>query len=144
MTNGRAALLRRRSLGCAATRPCRNSMPVTMAATTSTAAAVTGRRAVAAGAGGGEHGKFLGQFLRTAMRTFGILPVGRADEDFGVAPAFLTMKFVNRHERKLFRRGKNLKCGKRRRAPLAAAVQDACAIAVFLYGFTGFFRVGFL
>ena len=48
---------------CAATQPYRNSMSVTMAATATTATAFTGRRAVAAGAGGGEHGKFLGQFL---------------------------------------------------------------------------------
>jgi len=51
-----------------------------------------------AGAGGGEGGKFLGQLLRAAMRTFGIFPVGRADEDFAVALAGFAMEFVDRHE----------------------------------------------
>ena len=55
-----------------------------------------------AGAGGGEGGKFLGQLLRAAMRTFGIFPVGRADEDFAVPLAGFAMKFIDWHEQKLF------------------------------------------
>jgi len=46
---------------------------------------------------GGEGGKFLGQLLRAAMRTFGIFPVGRADEDFAVALAGFAMEFVDWH-----------------------------------------------
>ena len=33
------------------------------------------------------------------MRTFGVLPVGRADEDFAVALALTAMKFVDWHEK---------------------------------------------
>ena len=35
------------------------------------------------------------------MRAFGVFPIGRADEDFAVAPALPAMKFVNRHEGKI-------------------------------------------
>ena len=56
---------------------------------------------IAARVGGGEGGKFLGQLLRAAMRTFGILPVGGADEDFAVTVAGLAMKFVDWHEEKI-------------------------------------------
>jgi len=49
-------------------------------------------------AGRGEGGKFLGQLLRAAMRTPGVFPISRTDEDFAVAPALPAMKFVNRHE----------------------------------------------
>ena len=41
------------------------------------------------------------------MRAFGILPIGRAHEDFAVALALFAMEFVDRHEEKLFQRGKN-------------------------------------
>ena len=64
---------------------------------------------VAAGAGRGEGGKFLGQFLRAAMRAFRALPIAGADEDFAVALAFLAMKFVNRHEDKIIGEAENLK-----------------------------------
>jgi len=70
----------------------------TAAATMMPAAAVAGRSFAAGGAGRGEGGKFLGQLLRAAMRTPGVFPIGRADEDFAVAPALPAMKFVNRHE----------------------------------------------
>lgn len=56
-----------------------------------------------AGAGGGEGGKFLRQLLRAAMRTLGVFPVCRTDEDFAVAPAGFTMEFVDWHAGKLFR-----------------------------------------
>ena len=76
-----------------------NSMPVaTAAATMMPAAAAVARRSFAAGASRGEGGKFLGQFLRAAMRAPGVFPIRRADEDFAVAPALPAMKFVNRHE----------------------------------------------
>ena len=75
------------------------SMPAaTAAATMMPAAAAVAGRSFAAGAGRGEGGKFLGQFLRAAMRTPGVFPIRRADEDFAVAPALPAMKFVNRHE----------------------------------------------
>jgi hypothetical protein len=60
-----------------------------------------------AGTGGGEGGKFFCELLRAAMRTFGILPVGRADEDFAVALAGFAMEFVDWHEGKLFQQAKN-------------------------------------
>ena len=41
------------------------------------------------------------------MRAFRSLPVGGADEDFAVAFALLTMKFVDRHGATVFRGGKN-------------------------------------
>ena len=70
-----------------------------MAAATAATAAVTGRRgAAAAGVGGSEGGKFLGQLLRAAVRARGPLPIAGTNEDFAVALAFPAMKFVNRHE----------------------------------------------
>ncbi len=42
-----------------------------------------------------EHGQFLLQLRRAAMRAFGSLPVGGAHEDFAVPLAFVTMKFGN-------------------------------------------------
>ena len=63
------------------------------------AVAALAGRCRAAGTGGCESGKFLRQLLRAAMRTFGVLPVGRADEDFAVALALTAMKFVDWHEK---------------------------------------------
>ena len=48
-----------------------------------------------------EGGKFLGNFRGTAVWAFRPLPVGGTDEDFAVAFAFFTMKFVNWHDRKI-------------------------------------------
>jgi len=77
---------------------------VTASATATPAAAVTGRRVIATtGAGGGKHGKFLGQFLRPAMRAGGSLPIAGAQEDFTVALALFAMEFVNRHGEKITR-----------------------------------------
>ena len=56
---------------------------------------------IAARVGGGEGRKFLCQLLRAKMRTFGIFPVGRADEDFAVALALFAMEFVDWHEGKI-------------------------------------------
>lgn len=73
---------------------------VAMSATTPAAAASARLFAcgsVVAGTGGREGGQFLVQLGGTAERTFRSLPVGGADEDFAVGPAFFTMKFVNRH-----------------------------------------------
>ena len=78
------------------------SMPAATAAATTMPAAAVARRSFAAAASRGEGGKFLGQFLRAAMRAPGFFPIGRADEDFAVAPALPAMKFVNRHGWKLF------------------------------------------
>lgn len=44
-----------------------------------------------------EGGNLLVQLAGTAMRAFRSAPVGRAHEDFAVAPALVTMKFVNWH-----------------------------------------------
>ncbi len=76
-------------------------MSVAMPATATAAAAVSRRRVAAADVGGGKHRKFLRYLRRTAMRAFRPLPVARTDEDFAVAFALLTMKFVNRHEGKI-------------------------------------------
>jgi hypothetical protein len=76
-------------------------MSVAMTATTSTATVLTRRRVIAAGAGGGEHGKLLGQLFGTAVRALRSLPIAGADEDFAVAFAFFAMKLVNRHEGKI-------------------------------------------
>jgi len=75
-----------------------------MAAAGMAATAVAGRFGITTGAGGSKGGKLLGQFLRVAMRTFGVFPVSGADKDFAVVPAFLAMEFVNRHETNYFRR----------------------------------------
>ena len=56
------------------------------------------RLATTARVGGGEHGKFLGQLRRTAVRAFRSFPVARADQDFAVLLTLLAMKFVNRHD----------------------------------------------
>ena len=78
------------------------SMPAATAAATMMPAAAVAGRSFAAAAGRGEGGKFLGQLLRAAMRTPGVFPIRRADEDFAVAPALPAMKFVNRHGWTLF------------------------------------------
>jgi hypothetical protein len=77
-----------------------------MAATTSTAAVLTRRRVMAAGAGAGEHGKLLGQFLGTAVRALRSLPIAGTDEDFAVAFALFAMKLVNRHKNTIVGQGK--------------------------------------
>lgn len=46
---------------------------------------------------GREHGKFLGQLGRAAMRALRPLPIARTDEDFAVFRALGAMKFVDRH-----------------------------------------------
>ena len=43
------------------------------------------------------------------MRAFGVFPIGRADEDFAVAPALPAMKFVNRHGGNITGAGKMFK-----------------------------------
>jgi len=48
-----------------------------------------------------EGGEFFVQLAGTAMRTFRPTPVGRADEDFAVAPALFTMEFVDWHGRRI-------------------------------------------
>ena len=68
------------------------------AATMMSAAIALAGRGIAAGRGRGKGGKFLRQLLRATMRTLGILPVGRADEDLAVALTLFTMKFVDGHE----------------------------------------------
>jgi hypothetical protein len=73
--------------------------PASTAAAGMTAAVAARRFGIAAGIGRSERGKFLGQFLRAAMRAFSILPISRTDEDFAVALALCAMEFVNRHER---------------------------------------------
>jgi hypothetical protein len=73
------------------------------AATTTMAATVSGARCGHGGAiltGGGEDRKLFGQSGRAAMRTGSPFPITGADEDFAIALAFFTMKFVNRHRRK--------------------------------------------
>ncbi len=83
------------------------SMSVAMSATATPATAGTHRRVMAAtGASGGKDGKFLGQFLRPAVRAGGSLPIAGADEDFAVALAFFAMEFVNRHGGKYYGAGK--------------------------------------
>ena len=70
-------------------------------ATARAAAAVsaTGIRAGGTGAvtRSGKSGKFLAQFGRTTMRTLCARPISGTDEDFAVAFAFFTMKFVDWH-----------------------------------------------
>jgi hypothetical protein len=56
------------------------------------------RLTAAASVGRGEHGKFLGQLGRTAVRAFRALPVAGADQDLAVLLTLLTMKFVKRHD----------------------------------------------
>ena len=56
-----------------------------------------------------EGGKLLTQFAGTAMRAFRPLPVSGTDEDFAVAFAFFTMKFVDRHEQTIIGHGRMFK-----------------------------------
>jgi len=49
------------------------------------------RRGTITGAGCGESGKFLGQFLGTAMRTGGALPIAGTNQNFAVALALFAM-----------------------------------------------------
>jgi len=58
-------------------------------------------RVANASIGRSEGGKLFVQLGRAAMRTFGILPVGRAHEDFTVALALFAMEFVDWHEEKI-------------------------------------------
>lgn|SRR5579884_1841280 len=44
-----------------------------------------------------EHGEFLGELRRAAMRALRPFPLAGAHEHFAVLLAFLAMKFVNRH-----------------------------------------------
>jgi hypothetical protein len=84
------------------------------AATAAPAAGTTCRCITAAGAGRGEHRKFLGQFLRAAVRALGTLPITGTHKDFAVARALLAMKFVNRHKEKIAG-GQKISSGKRRK-----------------------------
>jgi hypothetical protein len=77
------------------------SVATSAAATAPTATAFAGTGITSAAARRGEGGKLLVQLAGTAMRTFRSAPVRRADEDFAVAPALLTMKFVNWHDWKI-------------------------------------------
>ena len=88
------------------------------AAATSTAIAAGGR-AIAGCADGGERGKFLGQFLRAAMRAFRAPPVAGSDEDFAVALALPAMKFVNRH-------GRNVAADVSRLKPISGRTHARC------------------
>lgn len=76
-------------------------MPMLAATAAATArtrpVAALGRFAGGAATGRCEHGKLLGKFGGTAMRTLGTGPFARADQDFAVPLAFGAMKFVNRH-----------------------------------------------
>ena len=54
----------------------------------------------------GEHGQFLLQLRRAAMRAFSSLPFGGPHQDFAVPVAFVTMKFVDRHGPKVAGRAK--------------------------------------
>jgi hypothetical protein len=85
----------------------KDSMRVASAAATMTAAGAFAGRGISARASRGEGGEFLRQLLRAAMRAFGILPVGGADEDFTVALALPAMEFVDGHKRKVTGGGKN-------------------------------------
>jgi hypothetical protein len=71
------------------------------AATTTTAASFFARVRVITCTGGSEGGKFLVQPRGTAVRTFCVGPIGGANENFGIAFALGTMKFVNRHKAKI-------------------------------------------
>jgi hypothetical protein len=89
---------------------------VAMSATTTAAVAATAgffaRGSIIAGTGGGEGGKFFVQLGGTAARAFRSAPIGRADKDFAVASARLTMKFVNRHMVKVVGAWRIFKFGK--------------------------------
>jgi len=85
-------------------------MLVATTSATMSAAGFFARRSFT-GTGRGKRGKFLGQFLRAAVRTLGGLPVHRTDEDFAVALALFAMKFVNRHEGKITGAAKMFKPG---------------------------------
>ena len=63
-----------------------------------------GRRA--GGTRGGKSGEFLRELFRAAMWTFRIFPIGRADQQFAVFPAFFTMELVYRHMKIVFPRAK--------------------------------------
>jgi len=76
------------------------AMTATTAATTAAAAGFFARIGVIAGTGGGEGGQFLVEPRGAAVRAFGPVPFGGADEDFGIAFALGTMEFVNWHNSK--------------------------------------------
>src|ERR1051326_2696482 len=65
-----------------------------------------GRLGGVAGNAGREHGQFLLQPRRAAVRAFGSPPVGGPHEDFAVPVAFVAMKFVDRHGTKVAGPGK--------------------------------------
>lgn len=71
------------------------------ATTAGTRHAGTRRRAFLSADIGGERGKFLGQFLRTAPGAGRSQPIAGAHEDFVVGSALFTMKFVNGHEKRM-------------------------------------------
>ena len=110
----RHAIVKQRGKTWPKNQPRCTSMTVATAAATMSAAVACCRCGRGTGAGRGERGKFLGQFLRAAMRAFRALPVAGADEDFAVALALFAMKFVNRHGPKITgvaensRRGRDL------------------------------------
>ncbi len=56
------------------------------------------RLARAAPGGGGEHGELLLEPGRATMRALCPFPVFGTNQELAVALAFLTMKFINRHE----------------------------------------------
>jgi hypothetical protein len=64
------------------------------------AAAVTARAR-------GKHGKFLRQFLRTAMRALRPLPMAGTHQHLAVLPAFPAVKFVNWHGGKITAQSKS-------------------------------------
>lgn len=76
-------------------------MTVAAAAATMPPAVASGMRMALPGAGRGKGGEFLGQFLRTAVRARGPLPIAGADEEFAVAFALFAMKLVNRHANRI-------------------------------------------
>lgn len=60
--------------------------------------ACAGRRRLVAGCTRCKNGKLLGQPLRFAMRARRPFPLRRADQNFAVLAAILTVKFVDWHE----------------------------------------------
>ena len=71
--------------------------PAGPAHSTRTRFTAASRTISAVAAAGSEGGQLLGEFRRTAMRTFGSFPIGGSDQDLTVPFAFVAMKFVDRH-----------------------------------------------
>ena len=77
------------------------AMSATTAAAATPATSFFARVSIIAGTGGCEGGKFLVEPRGATMRAFRAAPVGGTDEDFGIAFALHTMKFVDRHGAKI-------------------------------------------